>query len=945
MVARVFVGWDRPLLHGTIEHLCARHLRGDALDLRRVVIVMPGARAGRRLLELLVETADREHAILGPPRIVTLGSLPELLVDLPTIPAESVVRNIAWVRALREAGSLALRPVVFDVPRDDDWLGWSLLGEVVDRLHIELAGHDLDFTAVAQQGLALETFDDAPRWMTLAAVQRAYARALEDLGFEDPQQRRARAVATGRCRFVGDLVLVGVAELQPLVRRVLDALDTRAEITALIPAPEELAARFDAHGCIVPAQWTDHPLAFTPDQIDVVDRPADQATAVIRALARWEGRYGATDVVIGVPDERVLPQLEQHLAGVGVTVRAGRGTPLETTRTMRLLAVLADVLEHGRVRDFAALVRHPDVEHAARSRDRAVARADLLSALDAYLTDHVPAHLPAAWIASARDPERGVVLRALRRTVEDLVAPLRVPARTLHAWGRPLLDVLVAIQGTETLDARSERDRLVIEACTAVRDLFDVLEPIRSDALPTVTAAEAIRWIQRQLATVAIPPASNDPAVELLGWLELPVDDTPALIVTGMNEGIVPESVNADQFLPNALRRQLGLVDNDQRHARDVFAMQRLLASRERVHVVTARRTGEGDPLAPSRLLLACDPATLAERVRAFYRDAPDAPVIVSRGRWSASVLHSSFRIPRPRPLDKPFEQLRVTAFRDYLACPYRFYLRHALGLDTLDDTSVELDARRFGTLAHDTLEAFGRHDLRDSTDADAIRRVLDAQLDLTVTKLFARDAGPAVRVQVEQLRVRLHEFASWQARWASDGWTIVAVESALERAALDVDHVPMPVRGRVDRVDMNARTGEWMVFDYKTSDTPKSPDHAHRKQGRWIDLQLPLYRHLADALACAPAVRGAGITGPPRVAYLQLPKTGGGVREAVPRWTDDDFAGAAASAETVVRGVRAQRFWPPTNPPPPFSELFASICLDGQFIADVIETSLEEPG
>ncbi|MEI8255803.1 MAG: PD-(D/E)XK nuclease family protein, partial [Deltaproteobacteria bacterium] len=830
----MFVGWDRPLLPGAVDHLCARHLRGAALDLRRVVIVVPGARAGRRLLELLVETADREHAVLGPPRIVTLGSLPELLVDLPTVPAESVVRNIAWVRALRDAGPLALRPVVVDVPRDDDWLGWSLLGEVVDRLHTELAGHDVDFTAVAQKGLALETFEDAPRWMTLAAVQRTYARALETLGFEDPQHRRARAVDEGRCRFVGELVLVGVAELQPLVRRVLDALDARAEITALVPAPEDLAARFDAYGCIVTAQWTDHPLTLAPEQIDVVDRPADQATAVIRALARWEGRYGPTDVVIGVPDERVIPQLEQHLAGVGVPVRAGRGVPLETTRTMRLLAVLADVLEHGRVRDFAALVRHPDAEHAARSHGRGLARADVLTALDAYLTDHVPAHLPAAWIANAREPERAGQLNALRRTVEDLVAPLRVVPRSLHAWGRPLLDVLVAIQGTETLDARSERDRLVIEACTAVRDLFDTLEPIPPEALPTVTAAEAIRWIERQLATVAIPPASNDPAVELLGWLELPVDDTPALIVTGMNEGIVPESVNADQFLPNALRRQLGLVDNDQRHARDVFAMQRLLSSRERVHVITARRTGEGDPLAPSRLLLACEPAILAARVRTFYRDEPGAPVIVSRGRWSASVLHSSFRIPRPRPLEKPFESLRVTSFRDYLACPYRFYLRHGLNLDTLDDCAVELDPRRFGTLAHDTLEAFGRHALRDATDPETIRGVLDAQLDLTVTKLFARDAGPAVQVQVEQLRVRLHEFASWQARWASDGWTIVAVESALERAALDVDHIPMAVRGRVDRVDMNTRTGEWVVFDYKTSDTPKSPEHAHRKQGAW---------------------------------------------------------------------------------------------------------------
>jgi ATP-dependent helicase/nuclease subunit B len=334
---------------------------------------------------------------------------------------------------------------------------------------------------------------------------------------------------------------------------------------------------------------------------------------------------------------------------------------------------------------------------------------------------------------------------------------------------------------------------------------------------------------------------------------------------------------------------------------------------------------------------------TLAARVRSFYRDEPDAPVIVSRGRWSAGVLHSSFPIPRPRALDKPFTQLRVTAFRDYLACPYRFYLRHGLGLDVLDDRAVELDPRRFGTLAHTALEGFGRDERRDATDPDVIRKVLDAQLDVAVKTHFGRDAGPAVQVQIEQLRVRLHDFARWQARWAAEGWRIVAVESALEHASLEVDHVPMALRGRADRVDMNTLTGEWIVFDYKTSDNPKSPEHAHRKRGAWIDLQLPLYRHLADALSCAPEVRAAGIVGPPRVAYLQLPKTGGGVRDATPRWTDDDYRDAVACAEGVVRNVRAQRFWPPASPPPPFSEVYASLCQDGQFIADVIETPIEE--
>ena len=56
-----------------------------------------------------------------------------------------------------------------------------------------------------------------------------------------------------------------------------------------------------------------------------------------------------------------------------------------------------------------------------------------------------------------------------------------------------------------------------------------------------------------------VPPDVADDAVELLGWLELPLDDTPAAIITSFNEGFVPTSLNSDLFLPNELRRRLGL--------------------------------------------------------------------------------------------------------------------------------------------------------------------------------------------------------------------------------------------------------------------------------------------------------------------------------------------------------------------------------------------------
>ena len=54
---RDFLDWDTPALPATVGWLAGRHTRDGVLDLSGQLLVLPGARAGRRLLELLVDHA------------------------------------------------------------------------------------------------------------------------------------------------------------------------------------------------------------------------------------------------------------------------------------------------------------------------------------------------------------------------------------------------------------------------------------------------------------------------------------------------------------------------------------------------------------------------------------------------------------------------------------------------------------------------------------------------------------------------------------------------------------------------------------------------------------------------------------------------------------------------------------------------------------------------
>src|SRR5204862_1555798 len=81
-IQRVFVDWQRPALAVAAEWLISfarRSGSADSADLRQVIVVVPGRRAGRRLLELLVQQAEEAGVVLSPPQILTEGSFPEQL--------------------------------------------------------------------------------------------------------------------------------------------------------------------------------------------------------------------------------------------------------------------------------------------------------------------------------------------------------------------------------------------------------------------------------------------------------------------------------------------------------------------------------------------------------------------------------------------------------------------------------------------------------------------------------------------------------------------------------------------------------------------------------------------------------------------------------------------------------------------------------------------------
>jgi hypothetical protein len=931
MVERIWADWSSPLLPAAAAQLVRDLTRGRECDGRSALAVVPGRRAARLLRAFMLETCRERGLFLAPPRLVTPGPLLAALGPPTEAVASPLEQRLAWMKSLGRTEKHTLRSLMPGPADEAPPEVWHRLAVRLMAMHEELAGAERSFLDAARLADSLGADREGDRWRALHAIHADQAAILRGCGLRDPHEalraRESREPADGR---IEQLFLIGTIDLNAAQRRAVESFPGRA--VAIIHAPPGLADAFDDLGCIRTEAWLDRAIHVDDDQLRVCERPPDQAQAALDALASMDGRWSAEDIVIGLGDEALAGDIERAAAWAGVQVRAAAKGPLSLSPAGRLLRAIADWLEDERFAAFAALVRHPDLEEristgAGSAAESTSGACSWLGLLDQFFSDCLCERLSATWLdaSSARRP-----LRRVYEQVRGLLAPLRGPPRSLGAWAGPMLKTLRDIYGP--------RSR---EAFAALEEPIEALAGAVPALQPTVSASESIRLLLREVEALPEPREFAAGAIEMLGWLELPTDPAPTVILTGFNDGSVPQAVTSDLFLPDSFRRRLGLMNNDQRLARDSYILEALLRGRERVVVICGRCGANGEPVHPSRLLLRCGGRALAERVRRLSAAGPSAGRAAPRGVVGTEAgVASRFRVP-PLPLSQPFvppASMRVTDFKLFLECPYRYALRRLLGLERVDDDRLEMDALAFGCLAHEVLAAFAANEpLRDCIEPGEIDAFLSAELDRRAEARFGAEPLVAVRVQLAGLQQRLREFARLQATERAAGWRIEHYEMALgASAALQIDGAePMPLRGTIDRIDRHVENGRWRVIDYKTSESGESPLQTHCGCRRlppegplmWVDLQLPLYHYLARR-------SGIGLDGEIELAYVVLPKREHEVQLIPAPWTEAHLADAIACARDVVHCIRSGKFEMDTAYGSSFDD-FARICQTTAFAKD----------
>ena len=929
-----FTGWSK-LLAEHVAHALVKEARmprgpeapnGMPVDLGSHRVIVPSSFASRLIQEHLAKLAP--DGILLP-----VFQTPDKFLNWGDSHLNVATKEaclLAWIEVLTSPDfDRAHYPDLFPAETAagfsfDEALKFAIqLMQIRDQLGGSARVHGFASVAESQGEVA------SGRWHDLAALEAAYLDVLRGDGKEDHNQVRAElATGDGLPEDVTDVWLVGLLDPQPLLLEALEHRKEHLNIHVIVGADATDADLFDRWGRPDPARWAERCVAWPQfaESVHLVRNPEHGLDKLAELIGGKAPEHGVV-AIAPCERERYPDLLTDRLRALGAEAVNPLGELHASHAIHHSARALLDLMES---RTFASLRRallHPTLVGNLLTRPVGfTAFNTLLDALSqmkppqdlAALLTHLNA-LPEADKSDRRATYQWNQVQSLKPLLFEIVAQLdRLATLTPGSLGAEILKLAQDKSGT--LEA------LEIEFATQVSEAVEnTLAALGADQQPRL-GLEASTWVRLALKLSGEKRFRQNLAekpVNLPGWMEAPWDPVPHLIVFGLTDDLIPSATHAHPFLPAKLRSQLGLTTPESHFANAAYTLEKLRRSREtlsgdrsqgRLDIIVPRLDSNGDGLRPSRLLFQCPDEELAGRVRHLFEED-----VATEEQPYWQIPQNLKLVPTARASQATALRKRIsaTSFKDYLANPADFWLKHALGMRETSHDDLELDRAGFGTLLHSALERFGRDEsMRDCQDAKLIASKLSECLDRHFEQAFGQEHEPGLVFQRETARERLNGFAALQAQLVADGWRTVQVEGQLPVITIK----GVEIGGRYDRLDYHAASDTWRVYDYKSFDKIQTPVDKHIKKHRkgnretpdfeyqvsvttettlksgkiktetkvtryrWDDLQLPVYyRNLFEGDA---RIQGKHL----EIGYIILPAKGQAVTEIWP-----DYAGSIA--------------------------------------------------
>jgi|GEM_PF-333010 len=251
-------------------------------------------------------------------------------------------------------------------------------------------------------------------------------------------------------------------------------------------------------------------------------------------------------------------------------------------------------------------------------------------------------------------------------------------------------------------------------------------------------------------------------------------------------------------------------------------------------------------------------------------------------------------------------EGLSVSQLNRYARCPYQFFCAYVLGLEPMEEETLELTALDEGRIVHRVLQRFWQH---HGEEAVPTLPQGQAEIERLLREEYEALGRPLPGRTLRTLRRFIRRDLDLVSR---GGWRPMYLEKKfsglmIPLPAADGAELQVEIRGVIDRIDV-APDGSYVLYDYKIRSAPAAKDV---RTGR--DVQIATYLLAAQKLL--PRAENVGVG----YYVVSEAKRVGLFRED---WveplllkrsdnclTAEDFAGQLQSFEDAIRAMLVRIF------------------------------------
>lgn len=354
--------------------------------------------------------------------------------------------------------------------------------------------------------------------------------------------------------------------------------------------------------------------------------------------------------------------------------------------------------------------------------------------------------------------------------------------------------------------------------------LFNQLA-LYSATRPYLKEINAIRPLFNELVALEQIDFKGEPlgGLQIMGVLESRNLDFDTVILTSVNEGVLPAGKNQNSFIPYDIKKEFGLPTHKEKDAIFAYHFYRLLQRAKKVHLLYNTQPDVLLGNEKSRFLsqLLTD-TRIASNVRHIIA-SPELKITVPEPK---SIKKSSILLSHLETLAS--HGFSPTSLSNFIKDPYVFYLQNVLKIKDANAVEETIAANTFGTIIHDTLEEIYTPFLGQKLAPEPLL-ALKSKTAIVTKKQFEKhylsksiENGQNL-IAFHVIQRYINRFITLDSkRCASNEITLVALEKKIKvPLTLKSYSLPVHLKGTLDRLERF--NGIPHIIDYKTGNVATS--------------------------------------------------------------------------------------------------------------------------